>query len=117
MKNRHSGSLFRLAALVGLACSAPGGPARAAAPVFDDAFWRQWGDGQSELAGYDLTFSRYGTVRQGTAVVIFVTARDEQSDRVVGLELGAADDETKPLHFQMLLSKIERLLEKKAESA
>lgn len=51
------------------------------------------------------------------AVVIFVTARDEQSDRVVGLELGAADYETKPLHFQLLFSKIERLLEKKAGGA
>lgn len=66
-------SVFRLVALVGLACAAPCSPGRAAAPVFDEAFWRQWGDGQAELAGYDLTFSRYGTVRQGTAVVIFVT--------------------------------------------
>lgn len=47
------------------------------------------------------------------SVVIFVTARDEQSDRLVGLELGADDYETKPLHFFMLFRKIEHLLEKK----
>ena len=48
------------------------------------------------------------------AVVLFVSARDAQSDRLVGLELGADDYETKPLHFGRLFDKIERLLEKKA---
>lgn len=47
------------------------------------------------------------------AVVIFLTARDEQSDRLLGLELGADDYETKPVHFQMLFRKIERLRSKK----
>jgi DNA-binding response OmpR family regulator len=47
------------------------------------------------------------------AVVIFVTARDSQLDRLVGLELGAAEYETKPLHLQLLFQKIARLLEKK----
>jgi two-component system OmpR family response regulator len=47
------------------------------------------------------------------AVVIFVTARDSQTDRIVGLELGADDYETKPLHFHLLFQKIDRLLEKK----
>jgi DNA-binding response OmpR family regulator len=47
------------------------------------------------------------------AVVIFVTARDSQTDRLVGLELGADDYETKPLHFHLLFQKIDRLLEKK----
>ena len=51
-------------------------------------------------------------VTQG-AVVIFTTARDSQSDRILGLELGAADYETKPLHLQVLFQKIERLLEKR----
>ncbi len=48
------------------------------------------------------------------AVVLFVTARDSQFDRLVGLELGAADYETKPLHFGRLFDKIDRLLAKKA---
>ena len=46
-------------------------------------------------------------------MVIFVTARDSQNDRLLGLELGADDYETKPLHFNMLFHKIQRLLEKK----
>lgn len=50
------------------------------------------------------------------AVVIFLTARDEQSDRLLGLELGADDYETKPVHFQMLFRKVERLLTKKRGS-
>lgn len=49
------------------------------------------------------------------AVIIFLTARDEQSDRILGLELGADDYETKPVHFQMLFSKIERLRAKKSK--
>ncbi|MBI5509210.1 MAG: response regulator [Deltaproteobacteria bacterium] len=55
-------------------------------------------------------------ITQG-AVVIFVTARDGQSDRLLGLELGAAEYETKPVHFGLLFKKIAWLLEKKqAES-
>ncbi|MCH8268623.1 MAG: hypothetical protein IH846_13990 [Acidobacteria bacterium] len=59
--------------------SSPGtGTTTASAPVFDapefgDAFWDHWGDGQAELSGYDLTFSRYREQRRGTAVTIFVT--------------------------------------------
>ena len=47
------------------------------------------------------------------AVVIFVTARDAQSDRLVGLELGAHEYETKPVHIGRLFDKIARLLEKR----
>jgi DNA-binding response OmpR family regulator len=51
------------------------------------------------------------------AVVLFVSARDEQSDRLVGLELGADDYETKPIHFNNLFKKIERLRAKKKSEA
>jgi DNA-binding response OmpR family regulator len=47
------------------------------------------------------------------AVVIFATARDSQIDRLHGLELGAADYETKPFHLETLFRKIETLLKKK----
>jgi hypothetical protein len=60
--------------------------ARAAAPadppVFGDAFWKFWGDGRAELAGYDLTFRRYGELRKGVAVTIFVTETFSNSLRV-----------------------------------
>lgn len=42
-------------------------------PVIDAHFWQTWGDGQAELTGYDLTIPRYGQLRQGTAVTIFVS--------------------------------------------
>jgi hypothetical protein len=41
--------------------------------VIGDAFWAQWGDGKAEIATYDLKFPRYGEVREGVAVAIFVT--------------------------------------------
>jgi len=47
--------------------------AAASAPNFGDAFWSHWGDGQAELSGYELTIPRYGELRHGTAVCIFVT--------------------------------------------
>jgi hypothetical protein len=52
------------------------------APAFDNAFWKQWGDGRGELAGYDLTFPRYGAERNGVAVTIFVTETFSNSLRV-----------------------------------
>jgi hypothetical protein len=41
--------------------------------VIDAEFWKTWGDGQAELAGYDLTYPRYGQLRKGVAVTIFVS--------------------------------------------
>lgn len=51
-------------------------------PTFDAAFWKQWGDGQAELSGYDLTFPRYGQPRRGVAVTIFVTETFSNALRV-----------------------------------
>jgi hypothetical protein len=65
------------------------GAAQAAAPQtaggsgpYDAAFWKIWGDGQAELAGYDLTYPRYGQPRKGTATTIFVTEPFSNSSRV-----------------------------------
>ncbi len=66
------------------------------------------------IDGRDLIKKLRGDGITDKAVVMFVSARDAQSDRLVGLELGADDYETKPLHFGRLFDKIERLLEKKA---
>ena len=48
-----------------------------AAPVsaadYGPAFQQHWHDGNAELAGYRLTFPRYGEQRQGSAVAITVT--------------------------------------------
>lgn len=62
--------------------SLPGGAAAATTPVFGDDFWSHWGDGQAELAGYDLVYPRYGHAREGVAVAIFVTETFSESLRV-----------------------------------
>ncbi len=51
-------------------------------PAFDRSFWDQWGDGQAELSGYALTTPRYGELRTGSAVTIFVTETFSKRDRV-----------------------------------
>ena len=53
-----------------------------AAPVYGDAFWETWGDGQAELAGYEMTYPRYGERRDGTAVAVFVTETFAEGPRV-----------------------------------
>lgn len=50
----------------------------------------------------------------GMLVLIF-SARGEQNDRLVGLELGADDYIAKPTHMGSLARKIEYLLESKAK--
>jgi hypothetical protein len=62
--------------------AAPAAVAAPDAPVFGDAFWKRWGDGKAELAGYDLTFPRYGELRHGVAVAVFVTETFSNSLRV-----------------------------------
>jgi hypothetical protein len=51
-------------------------------PAYDQAFWAIWGDGQAELAGYDLTIPRYNQPRHGNAVTIFVTETFSNALRV-----------------------------------
>ncbi|HZT32913.1 MAG TPA: hypothetical protein VFA33_23705 [Bryobacteraceae bacterium] len=82
--------------LVGLVCAAGCGPAPPpaatggtttgapplASPAFDQTFWNTWSDGQAELAAYDLSIPRYGQLRRGVAVAIFVTETFSNSLRV-----------------------------------
>jgi hypothetical protein len=53
------------------------------------SFWRQWGDGQAEIASYDLTIPRYAKARSGTAVAIFVTEPFSTTRRVKADRPGA----------------------------
>ena len=50
------------------------------APAQD--FWKHWGDGKAELNGYALKQPRYGALRDGTAVLVFVTEDFSDSLRV-----------------------------------
>jgi hypothetical protein len=53
-----------------------------AVPLSAQDFWAHWGDGKAELNGYALRQPRYGTVRTGTSVLIFVTEDFSDSQRV-----------------------------------
>lgn len=50
--------------------------------VFGDDFWAHWGDGRAEVCTYDLEFPRYGEMRTGTAVAVFVTETFSDEARV-----------------------------------
>lgn len=52
------------------------------ASPYGPEFWKLWGDGQAELAGYTLRAPRYGHLREGTAVTIFVTEPFSNEARV-----------------------------------
>lgn len=80
------GSHILACALVLLLAAAP---AFSFAPTYDSAFWRAWGDGRAELAGYSLVRPRYGELRTGSAVLIFVTEPWSVSKHV------KVDDESK----------------------
>lgn len=53
-----------------------------AGPPFGQGFADHWRDGKAELAGYALTYPRYGELRRGTAVTVFVTEPFSDSLRV-----------------------------------
>jgi hypothetical protein len=70
-------------ALSGCGDSSARAPAGSLPPsVADDAFWKTWGDGQAELDGYRLQTPRYGTIRRGEAVQIWVTETFTEGHRV-----------------------------------
>jgi len=45
-------------------------------------FWDRWGDGRAELDGYRLITPRYGAIRRGEAVQIWVTETFTEGQRV-----------------------------------
>lgn len=49
--------------------------------------------------------------------IIMITARDEEIDEVLGLEMGADDYITKPVRARVLLTRIRKLLQRQAISA
>lgn len=60
-----------------------------------------------EMGGYD--FIRHFT-EESDAPIIVLTARIEESDKVVGLELGADDYVTKPFGVQELMARVRAVL-------
>ncbi|MCJ8271976.1 MAG: response regulator, partial [Psychrosphaera sp.] len=49
--------------------------------------------------------------------IIMLTARDEEIDEVLGLEMGADDYLTKPVRARVLLTRIRKLLERQTKTA
>jgi len=75
--------LVVIAALLATVPMLPAGARPEAAPAAvtpsaSAAFWQAWGDGRAELTGYRLVTSRYGALREGEMVLIYVT---EDMDR------------------------------------
>jgi DNA-binding response OmpR family regulator len=66
-----------------------------------------------ELGGYDF-INAYG--REGNAPIIILTARLEESDKVLGLELGADDYLTKPFSLRELTARIRAVLRRTEKS-
>jgi DNA-binding response OmpR family regulator len=52
--------------------------------------------------------------RRGSVPIIMLTARDEEVDRVVGLELGADDYVTKPFSVRELMARVKAVLRRTA---
>ncbi len=63
-----------------------------------DTFWRHWSDGRAELSGYHLVQPRYGELREGHAVLIFVT---EPFSRAKAVKVDRYDRQN-PDHFTAL---------------
>ncbi len=47
-----------------------------------EGFWAHWGDGRAEVSAYALTIPRYGELRKGEAVLVFVTETFTSGQRV-----------------------------------
>lgn len=64
-------------------------------------------------SGFELFKKLKTKVNLEEVVTIFLTARDEIKDNVMGLDLGADDYITKPFNTEILISKIRNLIRKK----
>ncbi len=51
-------------------------------PLHAQDFWKWWGDGKGELSSYKVTVSRYGELREGHAVLVFVTEDISRTTRI-----------------------------------
>lgn len=61
------------------------------APAWAADFYEHWGDGRAELSSYDVIQPRYGELRKGYGVMIFVT-EDIHRDTYIKVESPTPDD-------------------------
>ena len=64
-----------------------------------------------QMDGRDVCRLIKGDEKTKNIPVIIFSAKDHQSDRLLGLKLGADDYITKPFHLEVLMRKVEHLLE------
>lgn len=67
-----------------------------------------------ELNGYELC--RRLRAQNNPALILMLTARDEDVDKIVGLEIGADDYMTKPFNPRELVARVKALLRRAARS-
>jgi len=65
-----------------------------------------------KMSGFQATRKLHRTTETKEIPVIFVTTKDQESDRVWGMRQGAAAYITKPVDRKLLLSTIKEILEK-----
>ena len=63
-----------------------------------------------DINDYEVCRSLRNNLRTSHIPIIFLTQRDERSDQIAGLELGADDYITKPFDLQLLLLRVEGAL-------
>jgi diguanylate cyclase (GGDEF)-like protein len=63
-----------------------------------------------DIDGYEVCRNLRGNLRTSHIPIIFLTQKDERSDQITGLEMGADDYITKPFDLQLLLLRVEGAL-------
>ncbi len=63
-----------------------------------------------DIDGYEVCRHLRSNLRTSHIPIIFLTQKDERSDQIVGLEMGADDYITKPFDLQILLLRVEGAL-------
>ncbi|RMG81483.1 MAG: response regulator [Chloroflexi bacterium] len=70
-----------------------------------------------DMNGYDVCRELRTTTRTSHIPIIFLTQKDERSDRIVGLELGADDYVTKPFDIEELKLRVQNAIAAAARQA
>lgn len=65
-----------------------------------------------DMSGYDVCRELRTTTRTNHIPIIFLTQKDERSDKIIGLELGADDYVTKPFDIEELKLRVQNSIER-----
>ena len=87
-----------------------------------ESFWRQLAQGEVDLVLLDinlpgqdgLSLARELRARDASIGIVLVTSRNDDVDKIVGLEVGADDYVTKPFNPRELLARVKSLLRRSA---